>query len=91
MAKLACAIHKAYLNEMKFFNLMVEVPRISEFFRFFRSSFLIILSTYHATTNELVHSFIRFKTDNKPFARHDPSVFEVIVNHSLLGLHYMIT
>ena len=51
-------MHKAYLNEMKFLNLMVEVPRIFEFFQFFRSSCVITLSTYYATTNELVHSFI---------------------------------
>ena len=68
-------LHKAYLNEMKFLNLMVEVPRIFEFFQFFRSSCVIILSTYCATTNELADRFIWFKTDNRPFVRHDPSVF----------------
>ena len=42
-------MHKVYLFEMKFLDLMVEVPRIFEFF----FSGLIILSIHYATTNEL--------------------------------------
>ena len=35
--KTSRVMHKAYLLEMKFLNLMVEVPRIFEFLQFSRS------------------------------------------------------